>query len=200
VEVVKKRKDERISKNRRIAKNRKAKKATKTRNNKSNRGSAVNPDKMDGKDDSWQVLMLELKHCQLNLEQEKWDDQKQHQQQQHDLDHKFGGIDYFFVFVVVGGSGKFFVVGGSGIDYFFVSVVIGGSGSEKGVVHNLLPLFPPPARGPGKLVTQQKWGFTVGVFNIELFTLFIAQFDRQCPPLSGSEDAVEKRKKCVGLC
>jgi hypothetical protein len=33
--------------------------------------------------------MLELKRCQLKLEQEKWDDQKQHQQQQHDLDYKF---------------------------------------------------------------------------------------------------------------
>jgi hypothetical protein len=57
-----------------------AKKAKKTRTNKSNRGSAVNPHESDGEDDScWQVLMLELKRSQVILEQEKWDDQKQHQ-------------------------------------------------------------------------------------------------------------------------
>jgi hypothetical protein len=75
----------------------------------------VNPHEIDGEDDScWQVSMLELKPSQVKLEQEKWDDQKQHQpirielenenrafdvelkknlkqqqQQQKDLDYKF---------------------------------------------------------------------------------------------------------------
>jgi hypothetical protein len=98
-------------------------------------------------------------------------------------------FDYFFVFVVVGDgdSRKFFGVGGSGIDYIFVfvvgGVVVGGSGKffvvvgggidfEKGVVHNLLPLF---STTRPRVVLENS-----GVFNIKLFTLFLVQFDGQC--------------------
>jgi hypothetical protein len=64
-------------KDEKTAKTRKAKKAKQTRTSKSNCGSLH---KIDGKDDScWQVLMLELKRSQVKLEQEKWDEQKQHQ-------------------------------------------------------------------------------------------------------------------------
>jgi hypothetical protein len=67
VEVVQKWKEKRK------ATNRKAKEAKKTQTNKSKCGRAVNPDKIDGKDDSWEVLLLELKRCQVKLEQEKGD-------------------------------------------------------------------------------------------------------------------------------
>ena len=62
----------------------KSKKAKKKRtSNKSSRGSsAVNSHEIDGDDDSWQVSMLDLKRGEVDLEQEKWNSQKQ----QHTLE------------------------------------------------------------------------------------------------------------------
>jgi hypothetical protein len=59
------------------SRNKKTKKKQKA-GNKSHRGSPHNPHKIDaGKDNSWQVSMLDIRHGEAKLQQEKWLSQKQ---------------------------------------------------------------------------------------------------------------------------
>jgi hypothetical protein len=85
-------------------KNKKAKKTYKKAGNKSHRGSSQNPHEIDGgNDDSWQVLMLDIRRGEVKLQQDKLNSQKQQhtmevqlqqdkwmtEKQQHNLQYKF---------------------------------------------------------------------------------------------------------------
>ena len=77
-EVGKKRKEAKKTTNKKGKKAKKTTPRTKKSKRSSNRGSAVNPHEIDG-DGSWQASMLDIKRGEVELEQEKWDSQKQQQ-------------------------------------------------------------------------------------------------------------------------
>jgi hypothetical protein len=85
-------------------KNKIAKKKNKKAENKSHRGSSQNHHEIDGgNDNSWQVLILDIRCGEVELQQEKWNSQKQQhtmevqlqqekwttEKQQHNLQYKF---------------------------------------------------------------------------------------------------------------